>query len=127
MLATQYFRDFTMRAPKISLAAALSVFLLLSCLLGNVAGLARRQHPGRYRVVRGNHLVEARQLDGEPDNDHGPPPPYYTGEPVVPVDTTSGKRTVSPILHQADASRSFFQGGHCNRYRDWFIQSYHDI
>ncbi|KAI1069551.1 hypothetical protein LB507_008287 [Fusarium sp. FIESC RH6] len=78
-----------MRAPKISLAAALSVFLLLSCLLGNVAGLARRQHPGRYRVVRGNHLVEARQLDGEPDNDYGPPPPYYTGEPVVPVDTTS--------------------------------------
>ncbi|KAJ4140033.1 hypothetical protein NW768_001385 [Fusarium equiseti] len=78
-----------MRAPKVSLVAVLSVFLLLSCLLGNVAGLARRQHPGRYLVVRGNRLVEARRLDGETDNDYGPPLPYYTGEPVVPVDTTS--------------------------------------
>ncbi|CAG7560712.1 unnamed protein product [Fusarium equiseti] len=78
-----------MKAPKISLVAALSVFLLLSCLLSNVAGLALRQHPDRYRVVRGNRLIEAHQLDGEPDDGYGPPPPYYTGEPVVPVDTTS--------------------------------------
>jgi hypothetical protein len=127
MLTTQCSRTFIMKVPKISLVAALSVFLLLSCLLGNVAGLAWRQHPGRYRVVRGNRLIEARQLDGEPDDGYGPPPPYYTGEPVVPVDTTSGKRKVSLILHQADTSRCFFKGGHCNRYRDWFIQSYHDI
>ncbi|KAL4723997.1 hypothetical protein ACLX1H_008601 [Fusarium chlamydosporum] len=76
-----------MRPPKISLVTALSVFLLFSCLLGSATGLVRQQHPGRPRVVRGNHFIEARQPDGEPAYGYGPPPPYYTGEPAIPSET----------------------------------------
>ncbi|RGP67846.1 muc1-extracellular alpha-1,4-glucan glucosidase [Fusarium sporotrichioides] len=78
-----------MRPPKISLVTVLSVFLLLSCLLGSAAGSAGQQRPGRHRVVRSNRFIEARQPDGESNDGDGPPPPYYTGEPAVPIEMTS--------------------------------------
>ncbi|CEI60677.1 unnamed protein product [Fusarium venenatum] len=74
-----------MRPPKISLVTVLSVFLLLSCLLGSAAASPRQQRPSRHRVVRSNRFVEARQ----PNDDYGPPPQYYTGEPAIPTEMTS--------------------------------------
>ncbi|KAM0507958.1 hypothetical protein ACHAP8_000163 [Fusarium lateritium] len=74
-----------MRPPKISLVTVLSVLLLLNCLLASAAGSPRQQRPSRHRVVRSNRFIEARQ----PNDDYGPPPQYYTGEPDIPTEMTS--------------------------------------
>lgn len=79
-----------MRPPNIPLITVLSVLLMLSCLLGSVAGLGPRQHRGARKDVRGNTFTEARNPMGNALADgYGPPPPYYTGEPVAPTDLTS--------------------------------------
>ncbi|KAF5641981.1 extracellular alpha-1,4-glucan glucosidase [Fusarium sp. NRRL 25303] len=79
-----------MRQPNIPLITVLSVLLLLSCLLGSTTGLGPQQHRGAHKDVRGNNLIEARNPLGKALTDgYGPPPPYYTGEPVAPTDLTS--------------------------------------
>ncbi|QGI96791.1 hypothetical protein CEK26_009860 [Fusarium fujikuroi] len=79
-----------MRPPNIPLITVLSVLLLLSCLLGSATGLGPQQHRGARKDVRGNNLIEARNPLGKALADgYGPPPPYYTGEPVAPTDLTS--------------------------------------
>ncbi|KAI1049922.1 hypothetical protein LB506_001519 [Fusarium annulatum] len=79
-----------MRPPNIPLITVLSVLLLLSCLLGSATGLGSQQHRGARKDVRGNNLIEARNPLGKALADgYGPPPPYYTGEPVAPTDLTS--------------------------------------
>nr|RBQ94819.1 hypothetical protein FVER53263_20957 [Fusarium verticillioides] len=79
-----------MRPPNIPLITVLSVLLMLSCLLGSVAGLGPRQHRGARKDVRGNTFIEARNPLGNALADgYGPPPPYNTGEPVAPTDLTS--------------------------------------
>ncbi|PTD05972.1 hypothetical protein FCULG_00002210 [Fusarium culmorum] len=105
-----------MRPPKISLVAVLSVFLLLSCLLCSAAGSAHQQHPCRYQVVHGNRLIEARQPDGEPTDDYGPPPPYYyTGEPAVPTEMTSystSEKTTATDIDTGSSEASVTSGLH---------------
>ncbi|WXC58899.1 hypothetical protein SNK03_004794 [Fusarium graminearum] len=105
-----------MRPPNISLVAVLSVFLLLSCLLGSAAGSAHQQRPGRYQVVHGNRLIEARQPDGEPTDDYGPPPPYYyTGEPAVPTEMTSystSEKTTATDIDTGSSEASVTSGLH---------------
>ncbi|KAF5644283.1 extracellular alpha-1 4-glucan glucosidase [Fusarium tjaetaba] len=79
-----------MRPPNIPLFTVLSVLLMLSCLLGSAAGLGPQQHRGARKDVRGNTFIEARNPLGNALADgYGPPPPYYTGEPVAPTDLTS--------------------------------------
>lgn len=81
-----------MRPPNIPLITVLSVFLLLSCLLSSATGLGPQQHRGARKDVRGNNLIEARNPLGKALADgYGPPPPYYTGEPVAQTDLTSRK------------------------------------
>ncbi|KAF0640189.1 hypothetical protein FPSE5266_05766 [Fusarium pseudograminearum] len=105
-----------MRPPKISLVAVLSVFLLLSCLLGSAAGSVRQQRPDRYQVVRGNRLIQARQPDGEPTDGYGPPPPYYyTGEPAVPTEMTSystSEKTTATDIDTGSSEASVTSGLH---------------
>ncbi|KAF5595360.1 MUC1-extracellular alpha-1 4-glucan glucosidase [Fusarium pseudoanthophilum] len=75
-----------MRPPNIPLFTVLSVLLMLSCLLGSAAGLSPRQHRGARKDVRSNTFIEARNPLGNALADgYGPPPPYYTGEPVAPL------------------------------------------
>ncbi|KAF4442438.1 MUC1-Extracellular alpha-14-glucan glucosidase [Fusarium acutatum] len=79
-----------MRPPNIPLITILSVLLLLSCLLSSATGLGPQQHRGARNDVRGNTFIEARNPLGNALADgYGPPPPYYTGEPVTPTDLTS--------------------------------------
>ncbi|RGP77911.1 muc1-extracellular alpha-1,4-glucan glucosidase [Fusarium longipes] len=101
-----------MRPPKTSLVAVLSVFLLLSCLVGSVAGFARQQRPGRFQVVRSDRFIEARQ----PDDDYGPPPPYYTVEPAVRASMASystsqvTSATVTSEPHASSGNYTFSRG-----------------
>ncbi|EXA40553.1 hypothetical protein FOQG_01504 [Fusarium oxysporum f. sp. raphani 54005] len=79
-----------MRPPNIPLIAVLSVLLLLSCLLSSVTGLGPQQHRGARKDVRGNNFIEASKPLGNALADgYGPPPPYYTAEPLTPTDSTS--------------------------------------
>ncbi|ENH61743.1 hypothetical protein FOC1_g10014694 [Fusarium oxysporum f. sp. cubense race 1] len=79
-----------MRPPNIPLIAVLSVLLLLSCLLSSVTGLGPQQHRGARKDVRGNNFIEASKPLGNALADgYGPPPPYYTAEPLAPTDSTS--------------------------------------
>ncbi|KAF4500305.1 MUC1-Extracellular alpha-1,4-glucan glucosidase [Fusarium agapanthi] len=79
-----------MRPPNIPLIAVLSVLLLLSCLLSSATGLGPQQHRGTRKDMRGNNFIEARNPLGNALADgYGPPPPYYTGEPVAPTYLTS--------------------------------------
>ncbi|KAG5808911.1 hypothetical protein H9Q71_006623 [Fusarium xylarioides] len=79
-----------MRPPNIPLITVLSVLLLLSCLLSSATGLGPQQHRGARKDVRGNTFIEARNPLGNALADgYGPPPPYYTGQPVGPTDLTS--------------------------------------
>ncbi|KAF5686767.1 MUC1-extracellular alpha-1,4-glucan glucosidase [Fusarium circinatum] len=79
-----------MRPPNIPLIAVLSVLLLLSCHLSSATGLGPQQHRNARKDVRGNNFIEARNPLGSALADgYGPPPPYYTGEPVAPTDLTS--------------------------------------
>ncbi|KAF5024122.1 hypothetical protein F66182_3808 [Fusarium sp. NRRL 66182] len=75
-----------MRPPNIHLVGILLTFLLLSCLFGIATGFGRQQHPGDRR----DGFIKARKPDGdEPAHAYGSPPPYYTGEPVLPTDLSS--------------------------------------
>ncbi|KAF5638703.1 extracellular alpha-1 4-glucan glucosidase [Fusarium sp. NRRL 52700] len=79
-----------MRSPNIPSTTVLSVLLLLSCLLSSAAGLDPQQHGGAHKGVRGNNFIEARNPSGNALADgYGPPPPYYTGEPVASTDLNS--------------------------------------
>ncbi|KAL5587579.1 hypothetical protein FOVSG1_012715 [Fusarium oxysporum f. sp. vasinfectum] len=79
-----------MRPPNIPLIAVLSVLLLLSYLLSSATGLGPQQHRGARKDVRGNNFIEARKPLGNALADgYGPPPPYYTAEPLAPTDSTS--------------------------------------
>ncbi|KAF4949459.1 hypothetical protein FGADI_8911 [Fusarium gaditjirri] len=76
-----------MRPPNIPLIAVLSVLLLLSCLLSSATGLGPQQYWGARKDVRDNDFIEARNPLGNTLADgYGPPPPYYTEEPLAPTD-----------------------------------------
>ncbi|KAG7412352.1 hypothetical protein Forpe1208_v008948 [Fusarium oxysporum f. sp. rapae] len=91
-----------MRPPNIPLIAVLSVLLLLSCLLSSATGLGPQQYWGAPKDVRGNSFIEARNPFGNALADgYGPPPPYYTGEPIAPTDLTS-----HPSLEESTATET---------------------
>ncbi|KAM0446485.1 hypothetical protein ACHAQK_001409 [Fusarium lateritium] len=103
-----------MRPPNVSLVAILSVFVLLSCLLGSVTGLARQQLPGGRRLVRRHNFVKAHQPAGDATaHGYGPPLPYYTDEPDVPTDLTSYSSLKEPTATEAptESSRAGMSSG----------------
>lgn len=79
-----------MRPPNIPLLGLLPMVLILICLSGGSAQFGRRQHPN---VVRKDNFIEAREPSfGDATGfGYGPPPPYYTEEPVTSVESEIGE------------------------------------
>ncbi|KAF4963219.1 hypothetical protein FSARC_8754 [Fusarium sarcochroum] len=100
-----------MRPPNIHSVVTLAIFLLFSCLLGSATGLPRQQYSGGLKVVRRDDFIEARQPVGDgPTDYYGPPPPYYTGEPVISTDLssypTSEESTTGPASQTESSSET---------------------
>ncbi|KAF4995709.1 hypothetical protein FGRMN_4955 [Fusarium graminum] len=57
------------------------------------------QLSGEHQLVRRNGFIEARRPGGEATaHGYGPPPPYYTVEPVFPTDITSYSTLTEPTV-----------------------------